>query len=78
MIAREKSNSDGNDITKRVVGKTRGTSKVGHKDIVIDQNSNGYFYVKFVGGGQIPAVLSGLFTRYEFATDAVSVYSRGK
>lgn len=78
MTARKKSGSDGNDITKKVVGKTKGTGKVGHKDIVIDQNSNSYFYIKFVGGGQIPKQLSGFFTRYEFAQDAVSVYLRGK
>lgn len=73
MTSRKKSNSDGNDITKKVVGITKKD-----KEIVIDQNKQGYFFVKFSTGGQLPPKLAGKFTRYEIAQAAVNAYLEGK
>ncbi len=74
MTARRRSNSDENDITKKVVGKT----KKGQKELIIDQTTQGYFFVKFGNGGQLPKELGGRFTRYEFAENAIRLYLEGK
>lgn len=74
MIPRKKSSSDASDVTKKVVGST----KKGKKDLIIDQNSQSYFFVKFADGGQLPQALKGRFTRYEFAEHAVRAYLAGK
>lgn len=73
MIPREKSNTDESDITKRVVGKT----KKG-KELVVDQNTLGYFFIKFTTGGQLPSTLSGKFTNYDVAERAIESYLAGK
>lgn len=69
MTSRKKSSSDASDITKKVVGKTKKD-----KEIIIDQDVQGYFFVKFSTGGQLPPSLNGRFTRYEFAQYAVRSY----
>jgi len=73
MIPRKKSNTDGNDITKKVVGSTGKGKK-----LIIDQNPQGYFFSKFATGGQLPPQLGGRFTRYEFAEYQISSYLKGK
>ena len=73
MTPKEKSTSDGNEITKRVVSKTKGG-----KEIVIDQNNHGYFFIKFKSGGQMPKELLGIYTKYEYAKDAITNYQIGK
>ena len=73
MTPKEKSTSDGNEITKRVVSKTKGG-----KELMIDQNGHGYFFIKFSSGGQLPKELKGIYTKYEFAKEAVTNYMIGK
>lgn len=69
MIPRSKSSSDENDITKRVAGKT-----VKGKELIIDQDPRGYFFIKFSSGGKLPKGLGGRYTRYEIAQNAVESY----
>lgn len=73
MTARKKSSSDASDITKKIVGKT-----AKDKELIIDQTTTGLFFIKFNTGGQLPKELSGRYTKYEYATDAIAVYLRGK
>ena len=73
MTPREKSTTDGNDITKKVAGTTSKKKKV-----VIDQNTHGYYFIKFADGGQLPKQFKGRFTKYEFAQHVVDAYVAGK
>lgn len=73
MIARDKSITDANDITKKVAGKTKKK-----KEIIIDQDRHGYFFIKFKDGGQLPKQFKGKFTKYEFAQNLVDTYTASK
>ena len=73
MTPREKSSSDVSDITKRVVGRTKGK-----KELIIDQTKQGYFFIKFSTGGELPTILSGRYTRYELAVHDINKYLAGK
>lgn len=73
MIPRKKSNSDVNDITTKVVGKTKGK-----KELVVDQARTGSFFIKFKDGGQLPEGLTGRYTKYEYALRDINVYLAGK
>ena len=73
MTQRKRSSSDANDIVKKTVGKT----KKG-KELVIDQYSNGLYFIKFSNGGILPPTLKGRYVRYEAAKHAIDFYLEGK
>ena len=73
MTQRKRSSSDANDIVKKVVGKTKKD-----KELVIDQHSNGMYFVKFNTGGILPPTLKGRYVRYEAAKRAIEFYLEGK
>lgn len=73
MTQRKRSSSDENDIVKKVVGKT----KKG-KELIIDQYSNGLYFIKFSTGGILPPVLKGRYVTYVAARDAIEFYLEGK
>ena len=68
-MARERHASAGSDVINQIVG----TTKNG-KSIKVGQDANGYFFVKYVGGGQLPRALVGRFTRYEEAANKILLY----
>ena len=67
--ARERRASEENDCIGQVLGKTKRG-----KHVVVGQDTNGYYYIKFTTGGQLPKVLRGRFRRYEDAALKVQVY----
>ena len=73
MTQRKRSSSDVNDIVKKVVGKTKKD-----KELIIDQYSNGMFFIKFSTGGKLPPTLKGRYVRYEAARNAIEYYLEGK
>ncbi len=72
MIPRKRSSSDASDITKKVAGSTKRG-----KDFIIDQNTSGYFFIKFSDGGKLPKTMKGRFTKYEEAQYVIDSYLRG-
>lgn len=73
MIRRKRSDSDVNDIVKKPSGTTKGK-----KNIIIDQNTNGLYFIRFEGGGQLPPSLAGKYSRHEIAQYAIDFYLAGK
>lgn len=58
----------------QVVGQTKNG-----KDIEIARSRCGMFFsIRFVGGGQLPDELSGLFTSHELAKSAIAQYRHDK
>ena len=73
MTQRKRSSSDANDIVKKVVGKTKK-----NKEMIIDQHSNGMYFIKWSDGGKLPPTLKGRYVRYEAAKNAIEYYLEGK
>ena len=73
MTRRKRSDSDANDIVKKPSAKTKGG-----KNFIIDQNTNGLFFIRFEGGGEVPKALSGKYLRHEVAKYAINAYLAGK
>ncbi len=78
MTRRKRSDSDVNDIVKKTAGKNKSSRFKENKNFIIDQNTNGLYFVRFEGGGQVPVVLSGKYLRYEVAQYAINAYLVGK
>lgn len=72
MTKRSRSNSDANDIVKKKAGKKK------EKAMLIDQTTNGYFFIRFEGGGEVPNKLAGKYLRYDEAQRAVDSYLKRK
>ena len=70
MTERKRQTSEDDDVTQRVVSKT----KKG-KETKIGQYNSGMFYIYFGDGGQIPLSMSGKFMRYEDAENSIKAYN---
>lgn len=44
------------------------------KEIIIEKAPNGFFFAKFVGGGQVPDELLGSWTRYKELERRINSY----
>ncbi len=72
-MERKRSTSEENDVTQRVVSKTKGG-----KDFKVGQYTSGYFFVHFADGGQVPKKLCGRYIRYEDAENSIKSYVASK
>lgn len=60
---------DENDTSRRVIGTT-----VNGKQLAVYLETQGYYKVKFMTGGQLPADLQGRYLNYQDAENAVKLY----
>lgn len=72
MEEEELAQSSPSELSDKVAGITKGG-----KNFKIKQAA-GYWYICFENGGQVPKVLKGKYTTYEYAQIAIDSYLSGK